>query len=225
MKRCPVCGSPVKVENLERHLKKVHPGEDIYIDLSKDEQKKTKAMKRRRVSRREGTVFAGIAIAITAIIILAFIYRPPSDGIEIPPPFETLDVISGATIRLPEDFYYEVVFLEFFSTDCAHCRDFVSTLNRLYDNYSSDVNFVSIDVKTDDTEQDIRDFIEETSSREWTYAIDISGDITKDYRVDSWPRSFIIDLRGSVQGEVAKVHRGYATYDVMKSELDEVLNQ
>jgi hypothetical protein len=45
LKKCPACGVKVKVENIEGHLARVHPGQDLHVDLSLDE---TQALKEAR---------------------------------------------------------------------------------------------------------------------------------------------------------------------------------
>lgn len=223
MKRCPVCGSPVKVENLERHLKKVHPGEDVDIGLSKDEQKRIKAKERKGVSRREGAVVAIIAIIIAVIIILALTIEPDTLVGEQAPHFSIEDVESSLVYQLPNAFYGEVVLLEFFYPDCGACQAFMPTMNNLYSNYYQDVDFISIDVNKDDTKQIVKDFKVQYSSGGWIYSIDVMGTISKDYKVDATPKTFIIDIRGAPEGTVEYEHRGIAPYQDIASELDRVL--
>jgi thiol-disulfide isomerase/thioredoxin len=224
MKRCPVCGSPVKVENLERHLKKVHPGEDVDTGLSKDEQKKIKARERRGVSRREGAVVAIIAIVIAVIIILALTIEPNTLVGKQAPHFSIEDVETSLNYQLPNSFYGEVVLLEFFYPDCGACQAFMPTMNSLYSSYYQDVTFISIDVNNEDTEQVVRNFKVQYSSGDWIYSIDITGAISKDYKVDATPKTFIVDIRGAVEGTVEYEHRGTASYQDIASELDRVLS-
>lgn len=222
MKRCPVCGSPVKAENLERHLKKVHPGEDVDISLSKDE-KKIKGKRKGGVSRRERAVVAIIAIIIAIIIILALMVEPDTMLGEQAPHFSIEDVETSYVYELPSSFYNEVVLLEFFYPGCSACQSFVPTLNSLYSSYYQDVQFISIDVHSDDTKQVVKDF-KEASSSPWIFAIDTTGSISQDYKIDATPKTFIVDLRGAVEGTVEYEHRGTTPYQSIASELDRVLS-
>lgn len=224
MKRCPVCGSPVKAENLERHLKKVHPGEDVGTGLSKDEEKKIKARRKRGASRREGIVVAIIAIVIVAIIILAMTVESDTLEGKEAPHFSIEDVETHLSYQLPSSFYGEVVFLEFFYPDCSACQAFMPTMNSLYTNYHQDVTFISIDVNYEDSEQKVRDFKVEYSSGNWIYSIDKTGSIADDYKVDATPKTFIVNIRGAAEGTVEYEHRGTTSYQNIASELDRVLS-
>ena len=65
---CPVCGSSVKLENLERHVAKVHPGTKISVALSEEERR---AIRTRRRTRRTGVRPGRSAVALGLTLALA----------------------------------------------------------------------------------------------------------------------------------------------------------
>jgi thiol-disulfide isomerase/thioredoxin len=219
MKRCPICGSPVKPENLPRHLKKVHPGEDAESQISKAEKKAG-----RGVSRREGTVFAGIALAIVIIVVLAIVWQGPPRSLvgEEAPGFTIFDAVGERTYALPSDFYNEIVVLEFFSPTCGYCIEFIPTMRQLYLDYfvgQGEVYFISININPDNDSVELRDFAAAHQS-DWIHAMDTTN-IADDYGVTGTPHVFIIDLKEEPsRAEVKYDHPGLASY----SEIAEVLN-
>ena len=224
MSRCPICGSPVKPENLPRHLKKVHPEEDAESHISKAQGRKAKA--RGGVRRREGVVFAGIAIAIVVIIVLAIAYQGPADSMvgEEAPSFSIVDVRERIPYTVPTSFHGELVFLEFFSPDCGACINFIQTMVQLQQSFGSDdVNFISIDVRAGDTDAILLSFLDEHPEAQWTHALDTSN-MASAYNVGGTPKLFIIDLiEEPVNGIVKYDHVGTDTYSNIASILNDLL--
>ncbi|MFQ6128782.1 MAG: TlpA family protein disulfide reductase [Thermoplasmata archaeon] len=217
----------MKTENLERHLRKVHPGEEVDTHISKEQRKKIRTKTRRGVSRREGVVFAASVLAIAIIVVLAFVYKGPRESMvgQEAPGFTVEDVISRTRYTLPTSFYGELVFVEFFSTTCKYCIDFIPTMEQLYQTYSVDVNFVSIDIKKDDTVEDLIDFVGEHPGSDWIHSLDIS-DAASAYKIRGTPQLFIIDLvEDPSKGIVKYDHGGIASYNEIASVFNELLSQ
>ena len=82
-KKCPVCGNSVRVENLESHLKKVHPREEYDLDhlLDDDERKSIKhsggAARPTRMTKgaKRAAVLGVVFIAILAAVYLVVANR------------------------------------------------------------------------------------------------------------------------------------------------------
>lgn len=224
MSRCPICGSPVKPENLPRHLKKVHPEEDAESQISKAQGRKAKA--RGGVRRRESAIFAGIAIAIVAIIVIAIVYQGQPDSLlgKEAPSFSIVDVRTRNHYTVPTSFHGELVFLEFFSPSCGACIDFIPTMVQLHQSFGSDpVNFISIDVRAGDTDVILLSFLNEHPEAQWTHAIDTSN-MASAYNVGGTPKLFIIDLMEEpVNGIVKYDHVGTDTYSNIASILNDLL--
>lgn len=224
MKGCEICGSPVKPENLPRHLKKVHPGEKLKDHLSTQERKRIKT--REGVSRREGVAVAAVSIAVIVIIILAIAYQSPGGSLvgQEAPSLSVQDVTTGISYALPSSFYGSVVFLEFFTPACGHCIDFVPTMQQLYDEYRSDVWFISIDVNPDDDDQDLEAFIGNHPGSDWVFSLDISN-AAKAYGIEGTPHLFIIDIMENPSRAVVKYdHPGIDTYGNIADGLDIILH-
>lgn len=77
LERCPVCGVKVKSENLSRHLKKIHPEEEV------TEKKPT----RPRTSRT-GIIAFVLLIVIVAAVVSAIVLWPKPDISALPNPVE-----------------------------------------------------------------------------------------------------------------------------------------
>ena len=226
MRRCPICGSPVKPENLTRHLRKVHPGERAESHISKAQGRKAKA--RGGVRRREGAVFAGIAIAIVVIIVLAIAYQGPADSMvgKEAPGFSIVDVRTRNHYTVPTSFHGELVFLEFFQLSCGACIGFISTMAQLHQTFlTEDVNFISIDIGQGGTEAMLLSFLDEHPDAKWTHALDTSN-MASAYSVTGTPKLFIIDLiEEPVNGIVKYDHLGTDTYNNIASILNDLLGK
>ncbi|MFQ6106769.1 MAG: TlpA family protein disulfide reductase [Thermoplasmata archaeon] len=224
MRRCPVCGSPVKPENLTRHLRKVHPGEEPESHMPKERRLKA----RRGISRREGTVYAVIALAIIAIVILAVVYQGSRQSLvgEHAPSFTVIDVQTNTQYTLPSSFRGELVFVEFFSTTCRYCIEFIPTMRDLYLTYNPAphyVNFISININKQNDTEDLKEFVAKHPGSDWTHSLDIS-DAADDYKVQGTPHLFIIDLDEDPENGIVKYdHPGKATYDEIASVLNDLL--
>jgi len=67
-RKCPACGSSVKLENMERHAAKVHPGAKVSVILS---EKERRAIRNHRQARRSGIRLGRSGIAVALAIGLA----------------------------------------------------------------------------------------------------------------------------------------------------------
>ena len=224
MSRCPICGSPVKPENLTRHLRKVHPGESAESHISKGQGRKAKA--RAGIRRREGAVFAGIAMVIVVIIVIAIVYGGQSDSMvgDEPPGFSIVDVNTRIPYTVPNNFHGELVFLEFFSPDCGACIAFIPIMAQLEQSFHSEpVNFISIDVKAGETDASLLSFLAEHPDAKWTHALDTSNMVSA-YSVRGTPKLFILDLIEEPEFGIVKYdHTGTDTYGNIASILNDLL--
>ncbi len=226
MSRCPVCGSPVKPENLSRHLRKVHPGESAESHISKAAKKKAKA--RGGVRKREGTVFAGIAIAIVVIIVLAIAYQAPADSMvgEEAPGFSIVDVRTRIAYTVPSSFRAELIFIEFFQLSCGACIGFIETMAQLHQNFHlENVNFISIDIGQGSTEALLLNFLDQHPDAQWIHALDTSN-MASAYGVTGTPKLFIIDLIEEPEYGIVKYdHLGTDSYTNIAEILNDLLGK
>jgi len=204
MKKCPVCSRSMKIENLEKHIKKVHPREKVEIEYTEKEEKALKAHDRKQ---RELTKPAGlwkIGAVIVAIIIIfvgsTFLLQSPPQSSEPPPsgtPYTdfTLTDTDGNTVRL-SDWEGQVMYVVFFKTGCPACQQYTETLWLLHQNYGSQIKMLSVDMKVSNTNEVLEAFKEQYNAT-WQFALDTAG--VKDlYNIGSYPSGILIDPQGNI---------------------------
>ena len=69
LRKCPVCAVPIKLENLERHVRDVHPGQVSSLAVSKEESR-TLSMSRRRAGPRFRIKRSSVAIAVVLSLLV-----------------------------------------------------------------------------------------------------------------------------------------------------------
>ena len=225
MKKCPVCGASVKLENFERHVKNKHPRDDVDLSstITKEERRKVTQVEARRRQKVTPGGFRIVLIvaAIVAVILAVAIINPFNTGPGVAPDF-TLTTTEGSTFRLSEALSVQPVLLEFMDVDCEYCQqEAENVLRYLYQNYSSRVRFFSVDVNfvgANDDAGRIATF-KLTYGTPWSYALDDDGQTTRAYGVNSTPTTFIIDRSGKVvEKVVGAAPGGYATYQTALNE-------
>jgi hypothetical protein len=83
-KKCPVCGTYTRIENLEKHVKKVHPREKVDIEYSEKEEGEIRRVERRKkevtaVSNKK--LYAVVAAVIVIALIAAIYFYIPSEQV------------------------------------------------------------------------------------------------------------------------------------------------
>lgn len=94
----------------------------------------------------------------------------------------------------------KVVILTFWATWCPYCKEAMPTLQKLWDEFKSE-NFTILAVSSSEDENLVRDFISKTA---YTYPIliDSEGLITKKFRVNKLPATYLLDSKLRVIGGV-----------------------
>jgi cytochrome c-type biogenesis protein len=114
--------------------------------------------------------------------------------------------LTGQKVSL-SSFRGKVVLLEFMEPWCSHCQTMAPVLESLYQQYGSDVVFLTVAGPWNGAKaSDAASFISSYHSS-WVYVYDSSGTIFTDYGVQATPTFFLIDRNGQIvrtyQGEVA----------------------
>jgi cytochrome oxidase Cu insertion factor (SCO1/SenC/PrrC family) len=222
-KPCPACGARVKLENIERHLRSVHPGEDVSVALAPEERAVVAAARRgppRPLSRRERkTLLVALVVVLAFALSLAFVPSLLPSG--APGDF-VLRSTDGRTVRL-SDLRGQVVFLDFFSTTCPACRRFTTeVLVDLYGTYGSRVAFVSIDVnapgETTAVGNERIEAFRDATGATWTYCLDTAG-VSRAWGVTATPTTYVVDRNGAL----AYHHAGYEDAPALAAVLEDVL--
>jgi len=135
-----------------------------------------------------------------------------------PAPDFTLNLLDGSTLSL-SDLRGQAAVINFWATWCAPCEDELPDFQAVWDEYrEQDVVFVGIAVQGEDERTDVEGM---TSRFEITYPLgmDSDGTIFPAYGITGVPETFVVDA----EGRVAYVHIGPASAEVLREELDSLL--
>lgn len=227
-KKCPVCGVPVKVENLERHLRNQHPRDRVEAKevLTAEERRtaeKSKAAARPALTSAGKRNIVILAIVVAAVLIAA-IYLGLGHGGTNPgqtAPDFTLTSTTGTPVKL-SSLRGSPVLLEFMDVDCLWCQREAGTLSALYANYSGrGVKFLSVDMNSDgaqDTADRITAFKTQYSTP-WTYVMDPNQAVANTYGVTATPTMFLLDR----SGVVVQKYIGATDYATLAAALNSVI--
>lgn len=164
---------------------------------------------------------AGVVLAITFVIVWlqSSKYEPLVVGKEAPD--FALSDLNEKPIRL-SDFRGKVVFLNFWATWCAPCREEMPSMEVLYKNFEKDglvILAVSIDRVT--TTKDIPPFVKGMNLT-FPVLIDSWGTTDKPYKRMGVPETFIIDQQGIIR-EIVIGPKDWTRVDNLKT-LTTLLN-
>lgn len=217
-KKCPVCGVSVKVENLERHVRNQHPRAQVDREelLTSEERRSVedaKSAERPRMTRRGKQLVAVAAIVVVVLfVLLAFNpFRPIGVQVGQQAPNFTLSADNGGSLTL-SSLRGKPVLLEFMDVDCHYCQQEAPVLVTVYQNYSGQVNFLSVDaniIGTVDTMSRI-DTFKTSYGTTWTYVLADPATV-QTYGITGTPTTFILDKNGVVVQVIAQ-EVGYATF-------------
>lgn len=210
-----MCGTTVKLENLERHLRDQHPRAAIDLgtvmnNAERDEVRRRRLAARPALSRKGIGMASAVAIAL-AILIVLVAFNPfgdagPNVG-QLAPDF-SLPTTDGGSLRLSA-FRGTPVLLEFMDVDCFYCQqEAQNVLSVLYPNYTAEVRFLSVDadiIGAADTEARVNEF-QTAYNTPWTYAMDPTGSTVRTYGIQSTPTTFIL----GGDGVITRIFRGQA---------------
>ncbi len=219
-KKCPVCGVPVKIENLERHLRNQHPRADVDLEvaLTPEERRQShEATAAARPALTQGGKRLIAIVAVVLVIVLAIVILNPFGRVgpgvgQVAPDF-TLATSTGGSVTLSSLRGSWVVLVEFMDPDCGACQNEAPTLASLYANFSARVRFLSVDVDfvgAADSNAKIASF-KSTYGTSWDYMLDTTHAVTNAYGVGSTPTTFILDRNGVVSASFhTNTYAGYA---------------
>ncbi|MEK6986657.1 MAG: TlpA disulfide reductase family protein, partial [Candidatus Thermoplasmatota archaeon] len=197
-KKCPVCGVPVKVENLERHLRNQHPRADVDLTSALTEQERREAQRAKAAARpaitTKGMRWVAIIAVVVAVILILAIWNPlrgigPGVG-QVAPDF-TVETSTVGTVTL-SSYRESPVVLELMDVDCSACQlEARDVLPFVFQNYSGrGVRFLSVSligfVPPADTKATIEGFKSKYGTN-WAYGMDTSGTVRNAYQVQYTP--------------------------------------
>ena len=190
------------------------------------EKKSSKEFQEKMQARRDSANDALWTYGLPLIVILvvglgiyfAFFYDlgdPKAEKWELEDP-QTGDIFSS------EDYYNEgLTIVEFFNSQCGHCKDQAPVLNKVYSNYSSEVNMFAIGGYKLGSGQDSASSISNFKSNynmQFPHLYDPSGDLMRDYGFSSYPSmAFIKD------GEIVYSHSGKLSESQLSAQIEKYI--
>ncbi len=231
MRECPECGISVKLENLEMHIKKVHPRADVKALLSEDD--KTEIMIEKKKKKKTGKPFdkqerkrwavAGVIVVVIALVVIFVVAALPPPGndsiVGEPAPLFVYNDVDNQPYVLNDHIGPRPILLEFFYTECSWCIEMHPNLEELHAFYGwgDRVEIVSISADSRDTFADVRNFRDLHGSN-WTF-ISAPESLGDTYQVTGTPTMYLIGKDGIVKEKIY----GYKSVDAMKAIIDEYL--
>jgi len=179
-------------------------------------------MKARRASANDALWTYGLPLVVILVVGLgiyfAFFYDLGDPKAE---KWELEDPQSGE-IYASEDYYNDgLTVVEFFNTQCGHCRDQAPVLNEVYSNYSSQINMFAIGGYKLGSGQDSASSISNFKvnyNMQFPHLYDPSGDLMRDYGFSSYPSiAFIKD------GQIVYSHSGKLTESQLSAQIENYL--
>lgn len=108
----------------------------------------------------------------------------------------TLSDLTGNQVTL-SDFRGKVVFLNFWATWYPAYREEMPEIEAVYQKYKGqNVVFIGIDLYENGDR--VRNFVQQ-GGYSWTFVIDATGEVTKNYAITDIPASFFLDKNGVVR--------------------------
>ncbi len=106
LRKCPVCRASVKLENLERHVRGVHPAQKVPLELSEKDRRTIRAGKTvagEGFHVKRSTIAAAIALALAVVgvaVAWPYLSRPsPGGPVHIHPHLQI--TIDGQNVPVP----------------------------------------------------------------------------------------------------------------------------
>ena len=107
----------------------------------------------------------------------------------------TLQDLEGKPISL-SDYKGKVVFIDFWATWCPPCRISIPYVEKLYEQYKDNEDFVVLGINLEESKEDITKFMKK---QKMNYPVLLSDKkVISNYKIASIPRFFLIDRNGEI---------------------------
>ena len=117
-------------------------------------------------------------------------------GFKTAPGF-TIKTLDGRSVKLA-DFRGKPVILDFMATWCGPCRIELKHLEEVWRTHAEAIAILSIDVDPRESEEEIREFLEDHPGATWIWARD-TANLSRLYEVTRIPTLVIIDREGCLR--------------------------
>jgi cytochrome c biogenesis protein CcmG/thiol:disulfide interchange protein DsbE len=160
-----------------------------------------------------------VSVLATASALAASVASPLERGAAAPPCSAPL-LDSSRAISVA-DYRGKVVYLDFWASWCAPCRESFPFMNAL-ERELAIKGLAIVAVSVDKTAEDARRFVASHPAR-FVLAVDRTGACPAAYQLPGMPTSFIIDRRGVIRA----VHAGFRASDAaeIRRQLSEALDE
>ena len=148
---------------------------------------------------------------------------PPAPKVGHPAPDFTLTDLEGNSVTL-SDFRGKVIFINFWTQWCPPCRAEMPEIEAIYQEYQDkDVVVIGVDILVSEIakgydESEVRQFVQQ-GGYSWTFVLDTTGEVTRNYAITAIPTSFFVDKEGVIRA----VNVGAMTKRAMESKLAEAM--
>ncbi len=142
------------------------------------------------------------------------------NGAEVAQDFE-VELFDGERFQLSEQYYDNVVVVNFWYPSCAPCREEMPEFQKAWEELDGDeFRFLGVFVPLGfDTEHSAREFVDELGLT-FDFATDRSETISSAYQIEFYPTTWFID-RG---GRVASTHSGALDEERITAKVRDLLN-
>ena len=147
-------------------------------------------------------------ITLIALVFSLLLSMSSAQAAELnkPAPDFTLKSIGGKNLKLSE-YVGNVVFLNFWASWCAPCREEMPLLDALHQKYE-DLGFVVLGVNVEEQTDLARSYISRRPVK-FPILLDPQNQVSKAYNVIAMPTSVVIDRSGNMR----YLHQGYKAGD------------
>ncbi|ANB61065.1 TlpA family protein disulfide reductase [Anoxybacteroides amylolyticum] len=111
-----------------------------------------------------------------------------------------LKTLDNKTVRLSE-LRGKTVILNFWATWCPPCQQEMPDLEKFYNDYKSSVEFLSVNLTSQDSREKVASFIEQYGII-FPVVLDTKGKILKLYNIQMIPTTYILDKNGVIRKKV-----------------------
>ncbi len=130
----------------------------------------------------------------------------------------TLADLEGNPVSL-SDFQGKAVFINFWATWCPPCRAEMPEIESIYQKYrDQDVAVIGVDLF--EPEDKVREYVQR-GGFSWSFVIDTTGVVTRNYGISALPTSFFLDSQGIIRA----VNIGPMTERLMEDKLAQATRQ
>jgi peroxiredoxin len=172
-----------------------------------------------RIDTRDVIIISGILIFFGILIVGNFqsLGENPIIPGEPAPDFSLRD-LNGDVVQL-SILQGKVVVLNFMATWCGACHQQITELEDVWSTFSDQITIVSIDIDSLESEETLREYVQEYQNASWIWAKDTIH-LSHTYWSTAIPLSVIIDSEGFIQYS----HIGVTSAATLGNEITQILD-